>query len=866
MHRALLRSLCIFAVLIALFGLVSCGGSQPAPFNGAATLGQVSVSVSPQNMSVPTGTVQAFTATINNSGVSGVQWQVNGFTGGGGNTGTIDKSGNYTAPQFIPNPPTVTITAVSNADNTRSGSTTVTITGAQVPAQVTISPTLAYLQVGTSLTLSAGVTGPADTGVIWQVVDNGTGVVNGNSTVGTIAPGSNGSAVYKAPTTVPSGGTATIRAVSHAQPNVFATCIVNISLNPPNIATVTISPLTAAVQAGSSFTFTADVIGVTNTAVTWEVNGTAGGDPLNGTISQTGIYTAPSTIPPLPVPYTVTVTAVSQAQPSKSASATVTLIPANPLSVGITISPTSVPSLDTGSAVTFTATVSNATDQTVTWKVNGITGGNGTYGTITTQQGTTNIAQYIAPTTVPSQNPVIISAVPNAAPNLSANASVTITQSTVTVTVTPSSSLVEVGQTQDFQAAVTGTGGSDGVNWYVNGILGGNPTVGTITNTGANTTTYTAPASVPNPAAVQIKATSTFDSSASGTASVTITAMPVITISPPSANVEATTSINLSASVTGIANPSLIWSVNGEQGGDPTIGTVSLLDTTTLNAQYLAPATVPTPNTVNITAQDQNTLVTSNTAVMTITPFVQEVTITVNPTSADVMPGQQQQFSATVNNSADQIVNWSLSGPAGGCNATICGTITLQTNGDPATYTAPQTIPPDPNITVTATADAAPNPQATAAVTIAILPASISISPADPTVQAGSTSVTTFVATVENVDPSTTEVTWTLGCNSEAPDIGGGENCRSFIGDGAGPGCLSDGLGNDTCAAGSFSDLATVDLSYTPPKILGTNFEENACTTTAGSNGLVPLTAQFTASNCTGGVCAATVCITVTPP
>jgi len=866
MHRALFRSFGVSAVLVGLFGLLSCGGSQPAPINGAATLGQVSVSVSPQNMSVPTGTVQAFTATINNSGVSGVQWQVNGFTGGGGNTGTIDKSGNYTAPQFIPNPPTVTITAVSNADNTKTGSTTVTITGAQVPAQVTISPTLAYLQVGTSLTLSAGVTGPADTGVTWQVVDKGTGVVNGNSAVGTIAPSSNGSAVYTAPASVPSGGAATIRAVSHAQPNVFATCTVNISLNPPNIATVTILPVIAAVQAETSFTFAADVIGVTDTTVDWQVNGVAGGDGSNGVISQTGIYDAPGIIPPLPVPYTVTVTAVSHAQPSKSASATVILIPANPNSPGITIDPTVVPSLDTGSSVTFNAGLINGTDKTtVIWKVNGITGGNGTYGTITAQSATA--AEYIAPATVPALNPVIVTAVPSTAPNISANASVTIMQSTGKVIVTPSSTLLEVGLTQQFQAAVTGTDGNDGVNWYVNGILGGNATVGIITNNGSNVTTYTAPTAVPNPAAVQIKAVSIADSSAFGTASVTITSVPVITISPPSASVEATTSVDLTATATGISAPSLIWSVNGEQGGDPTIGTISLLDTTTLNAQYLAPATVPTPNTVNITAQDQNTLVTSNTAVMTITKFIQQITVDLSPLTATVMPGQQQLFKASVNNSPDQIVNFSLSGPTGGCIPTICGTITLQTNGDPATYTAPATIPPDPNITVTATADAAPNPQATAAVTIAILPASISISPADPTVQAGSTSVTTFVATVENVDPNTTSVTWTLGCDSQAPDIGGGENCRSFIGDGAGPGCLSDGLDNDICVAGSFSDFATVNMSYTPPKILGSNFDENVCTTTPGTNGLVPLTANFTASNClNGGICSATVCITVTPP
>lgn len=249
---------------------------------------------------------------------------------------------------------------------------------------------------------------------------------------------------------------------------------------------------------------------------------------------------------------------------------------------------------------------------------------------------------------------------------------------------------------------------------------------------------------------------------------------------------------------------------------------------------------------------------------MTIIPLVQAVTISVDPTTATIMPGQIQTFTASVNNTSDQIVNWSLSGPSGGCTTAICGTITPQTNGLPATYTAPSTIPNDPNITVTATADAAPNPQATAAVTIAILPASISISPANPTIQAGTTGITTFVANVQNVDAATTEISWTLGCNSQAP---AGENCYDFSTDGAGPGCLSDGLGNERCNTGSINDLATVNLSYLPPKILGSNFQLNACAASAGTNGMVPLSASFSASNCVPtGTCSASVCIAVTPP
>ena len=159
------------AVCLSLMVLVtSCGGGGSAPISGADVLGPVSVAITPATMTVTTGTTEAFLATVNGSGLQDVQWRVNGVPGGADSIGTIDKTGNYTAPQFIPQPATVTLTAVANADNTKSGSAQVTITGTQVPARVFMSPVgTAYVQAGTPLKLSGGVIGPFDTGVVWQV-------------------------------------------------------------------------------------------------------------------------------------------------------------------------------------------------------------------------------------------------------------------------------------------------------------------------------------------------------------------------------------------------------------------------------------------------------------------------------------------------------------------------------------------------------------------------------------------------------------------------------------------------------------------------------------------------------------------------
>src|SRR5439155_16038186 len=81
------------------------------------------------------------------------------------------------------------------------------------------------------------------------------------------------------------------------------------------------SPLAAlpiSVGAGGTQQFTATVRNTSNTAVTWQVNGVTGGNATVGTISSSGLYTAPAS------PATVTVTAVSQADTTKRAEAHMT--------------------------------------------------------------------------------------------------------------------------------------------------------------------------------------------------------------------------------------------------------------------------------------------------------------------------------------------------------------------------------------------------------------------------------------------------------------------------------------------------------------------------------------------------------------
>jgi uncharacterized protein YfaP (DUF2135 family) len=88
---------------------------------------------------------------------------------------------------------------------------------------------------------------------------------------------------------------------------------------------VSISPTSATVPAGQSQQFTATVTGAGQDTIQWDVAGTYGGTTTAGTISQTGLYTAPS-IPPKPNSVMVTATS-SVGPPFPQASAQVTLTP-----------------------------------------------------------------------------------------------------------------------------------------------------------------------------------------------------------------------------------------------------------------------------------------------------------------------------------------------------------------------------------------------------------------------------------------------------------------------------------------------------------------------------------------------------------
>src|SRR5258708_4780953 len=148
---------------------------------GSSQISSIGISVSPPT-NVTVGTSQQFTATIVNTSNTNVTWQVNGITGGNATIGTISASGLYTAPAAIPNPAAVTVTAISQADTSKSAGTTVTVVAVvSAPVVISVSPPI-NVTVATSQQFNATVLNTANTAVTCQV--NGiTGVTATDATI-----------------------------------------------------------------------------------------------------------------------------------------------------------------------------------------------------------------------------------------------------------------------------------------------------------------------------------------------------------------------------------------------------------------------------------------------------------------------------------------------------------------------------------------------------------------------------------------------------------------------------------------------------------------------------------------------------------
>jgi len=368
-----------------------------------------------------------------------------------------------------------------------------------------------------------------------------------------------------------------------------------------------------------------------------------------------------------------------------------------------------------GQTQQFQALVTGSGDTAVTWEVNGVANGNSISGTVS------DAGLYTAPLMMPSPAGVTVTVVSQANRNDQASAGITL-QDGIGIAVLPATATVEPGGAQVFTANISGAGGvTGGVTWSVNGVSGGNATVGTVVANGASSAVYSAPAVIPSPALVIVTAASVADPAKTGSAAVTIACANPNSIAPLTAQVDLGQAQTFTASFCGIGAAAIAWDVNGISGGSTALGTIVVTSATT--ASYTAPANLPGTNPVTIHAVAGG--VGGATASATIT-IVSVVTVSISPPSASILTSARVTLAPTVTNSADTSVTWSVNSIANGNTAVgqICqqasSPCVAPTGAGSASvdYLAPATVTTVNPVTVTASSEADPTKSGSALIAI----------------------------------------------------------------------------------------------------------------------------------------------------
>ena len=210
-----------------------------------------------------------------------------------------------------------------------------------------------------------------------------------------------------------------------------------------------------------------------------------------------------------------------------------------------------------------------------------------------------------------------------------------------------------------------------------------------------------------------------------------------VTIAPVSANLGANQTQQFSATVLNAANTAVTWTIT------PAVGTISN------NGLYQAPASGPNSVSVTVTATSVADPAKSASATITIGP---PIVVSIAPGAVTLGPSQTQQFTATVANSTNILVNWTLTPQTG----SITGA---------GLYTAPAFISVRSTVTVTATSLADNSKTGSAQITLlSPVPAAIAVTPASVSVLAGQKQQ--FSAAVTGL--AVTAVTWSIN-----PQLGG---------------------------------------------------------------------------------------------
>ncbi len=443
-------------------------------------------------------------------------------------------------------------------------------------------------------------------------------------------------------------GAYTLTAQSVAEPSVSAS--MTLTVLPPPVETIT--PPTAAVAPGQTFNFNSTTLYSSNQAAFWTTDDADGFVNAVGDGSIGSFYHYPGK-----PGGQFHVTAIGEALGAPQAAAVITV-------VSLSLAPSAVV-VPPGTSRQFLAELTGS-QQPLQWSTSipgaSISGA----GLLSVPNGTA--AGSYSVTAQTAGNPVA-----------TASASVTVAGSVpVTgVTVSPTRSILDSGQQEPFTAVVQGQNGEPDPNQAVSWSVAG-PAPAAIAAGGL----FNAPAV---PGIYTVTAVSQADGTKSGTAIVTVGED--LMVLPSSAGLAPGAGRGFQAQVSGMANPTVSWSVEeGTAGG-----------TITAAGLYTAPPAPGVYHVIALASAGGDTVRGLATVTVSADP---EISVTLSPAESQMVRGAMQLFTATVQGTANTAVSWSAS--AGAIDAS-------------GLFTAPAAVG---TVTITATSLADGRTAASATVTV----------------------------------------------------------------------------------------------------------------------------------------------------
>ena len=513
------------------------------------------------------GQVPLSATVANDPNKQGVTWSVTCGSNAAGACGTIvtaQFSASYTAPSSVPAGGTVTVTATSVSDPTKSASETIAIlpklsTNPANQISVNVLPVSFYTQTAgathTTRLTAVATNDITPGGIDWTLSC-------GSSACGTVSPTHTASGVatlYSSPSTIPTGGTVTITATSTGDPTKSATSTAMVIASSPAPIVVTMStppPAKLLVNAAASLAAT-DTGDTKNLGLDWTATcgGTACGSfslsPAHTASGGKITYTAPPTVPG---GGTVTITATSSSTAPANNAFAITTIQS---SVAFTQAPPLA--LVAGATATLAATVaSDPGNLGLNWTATCGSSACGSFTPAAAHTSSGGTITYTAPSTVPPGSVVTITASsPATTPANTASAGTTILVVPPSITFTPAPPATMSGGTPvTIAATVANDVAPGGVVWTVKCGNTADGACGAIvphqTASGAPAA-YTAPPVTATGTTVTLVATSVSDPAVS-LSSTPIAIVPNTTLSvsfvpaPPS-QVQTNATVNLEAAV-----------------------------------------------------------------------------------------------------------------------------------------------------------------------------------------------------------------------------------------------------------------------------------------------------------------------------